>query len=86
VIERNEHLVVTSVLYPEAGQFVGPGVLVKLYDPAMAAEGTPVVKEWLDNEYIWLSPEETSQRRSDWNNQVCEMKQAVGSAPLPVSV
>jgi hypothetical protein len=59
------------VLHPEAGQFVGPGAKVKLYDPAMADEGTPTTKEWLDSEYVVLSEEEAEERKINWG--VCRL-------------
>jgi hypothetical protein len=74
VIERDENLVVTSVLHPEAGQFVGPGVKVKLYDEAMAQEGTPTTKEWLDTEIIVLSETELEERKRAWANRVCGLR------------
>lgn len=74
MIAYDENIVVTSVLHPEAGQFVGPGAKVRLFDPLMAEAGTPTTKEWLDNEYILLSAEEVVERIRSWENRTCSLK------------
>lgn len=77
VVAYDEKMVVTSVLHPEAGQFVGPGAKVRLYDTDMAEEGTPTTKEWLDSEYVVLSTTDLAERKRSWDNRTCRLKSAV---------